>query len=73
MKTRMDLTGFTFSFQGSGHYLVYYTSPVTGKTWRRLVTDMTMIDSTKNAEYPKRKDIEHLKRYVKNSPLVIGY
>ena len=72
MKTTMDLTGFQFSFQSSGHYMVYYTSPVTGKMWRRLVTDMTMIDSTKNTEYPKRKDIEHLKRYVKGGTVVIS-
>ena len=57
---------FNFKIQGYGAYLVEYTSPKTGKTWSKRITDMQVIDATKNAEYPKNKDIEQLKRMVKS-------
>ena len=64
MKTK--LSDFTFRFRGYGHYEVMYTSPVTDRRWYRMITDMTIIDATKNADdYPKRKDLELLKRIVK--------
>jgi hypothetical protein len=64
MKT--NLTDFTFRFEGRGAYTVIYTSPKTGKTWRRYITDMMLIDRTKNADEPKRKDLDILKYIVKN-------
>lgn len=67
----MDLGGFFFKFESSGHYRVIYTSVKTGRTWSKLITDMTLIDATKNAERPKRKDIEHLKRCVKSGSVII--
>lgn len=59
-------TDFYFQFKGAGHYKVTYTSPVTGKQWSKLVTDMPLIDLTKNSESPKKKDLEELKRIVKS-------
>ena len=56
---------FSFKFAGYGHYKVTYTSPKTGKQWSKLITDMEIIDATKNTEYPKRKDLDLLKRMVK--------
>lgn len=64
MKTR--ITDFIFSFAGYGHYKVTYTSPVTFKTWTITTSDMHLIDATKNAEEPKRKDLDALKRRCKN-------
>ena len=63
MKT--ELNHFTFKFAGHGHYKVTYTSPGTGKTWARTIDDMPLIDLTKNAEIPKRKDLNNLKAMCK--------
>jgi hypothetical protein len=63
----ISLSDFDFSFAGYGHYSVTYTSPVTGKTWTKTINDMTIIDKTKNEDDPKRKDLEELKRIVKNN------
>lgn len=62
----LTLRDFTFDYSRPGHYYVTYTSPLTGKKWKRLVTDMTLIDATKNADKPKKKDLTFLKRYVKS-------
>ena len=64
MKT--TISNFTFNFIGYGHYKVTYTSPVTYKQWATIVNDMSIIDETKNAESPKLKDLNRLKRICKN-------
>lgn len=67
MKNKTQLSDFSFCFAGSGHYLVTYTSPVTGKEWKKTITDMQLIDETKNADnYPSQKKLNHLKKIVKN-------
>ena len=66
MKTRISIYDFNFLFSGYGHYRVTYTSPVAGKQWRTVISDMTLIDATRNADDPKRKDLEALKRLCKN-------
>lgn len=63
MKTQK--THFSFEFAGSGCYRVVYTSPKTGKQWTVKTTNMSLIDDTKNAEAPKRKDLNDLKRVCK--------
>lgn len=63
----ISLSDFDFDFAGYGHYRVTYTSPVTGKSWSKTINDMTIIDKTKNEDDPKRKDLEELKRMVKNN------
>ena len=68
MKTnRISISDFSFSFSGYGHYRVTYTSPVTGKTWSTVTNNMPLIDATKNADEPKRCNLELLKYLVKNS------
>ena len=57
---------FNFQMQGYGAYKVQYTSPKTGKTWSKIITDMQVIDATKNADEPKIKDIKELTRIVKS-------
>ena len=59
MKT--ELSDFTFRPSGYGHYKVTYTSPITGKKWAITSDNMPLIDVTKNADYPLRKDLDHLK------------
>lgn len=65
MKTQIKLSDFSFMPSGYGHYKVTYRSPVTFKEWTRTISNMPLIDATKNAEEPKRKDLEELKRTVK--------
>jgi len=62
----MKLQDFQFKFTGYGHYLVSYISPKTGKKWNKTISDMTLIDATKNAENPKVKDLNRLKSIIKN-------
>lgn len=59
------LCHFTFVFVGSGQYRVTYTSLNTGKSLAATITDMTLIDKTKNSECPKRTDLERLKKAIK--------
>ena len=67
MQTKTQLSDFNFQFSGYGHYRVSYTSPAPGKQWSTVIDDMTLIDVTKNADEPKRKDLEALKRLCKNN------
>lgn len=67
MRTRIQLSDFNFQLSGYGHYRVTYTSPVTGKQWSTVISDMTLIDTTKNADDPKTKDLNALKWMCKNS------
>jgi hypothetical protein len=64
MKTQ--LSDFTFRPSGRGHYKVTYASPITGKKWTTTTNNMPLIDATKNAERPKRKDLNYLKNICKN-------
>lgn len=67
MKTQNTTkSDFQFLFSGHGHYKVIYTSPVTGKKWTKVTSDMPLIDATKNEENPKTKDLEMLKFICKN-------
>lgn len=62
-----DLSCFAFRFVGAGHYKVTYTTPCRGDFWTALITDMTLIDATKNAEYAKGIDIQRLRDVVKRN------
>lgn len=65
-RIKISLSDFTFRIAGYGCYMVNYTSPSTGKSWRGArVTDMPLIDRTKNSEAPLVKDLNALKRYCK--------
>ena len=65
MSTKIEKTDFEFRFAGYGHYKVTYQSSKTGKKWTKTINDMSLIDTTKNEEFPKRKDLEALKRAIK--------
>jgi hypothetical protein len=66
MRAKTSIYDFSFMRSGYGHYKVTYTSPVTGKQWTATTNDMPLIDATKNADEPKRRDLETLKRVCKN-------
>ena len=61
MKIELSIYDFRFTPSGCGAYDVIYTSPATRKTWETRVEDMTLIDATKNAVNPKKKDLQYLK------------
>lgn len=63
--SKISIHDFDFRLIGYGHYKVKYTSPATGKTWVTTTNDMPLIDATKNADNPKVKDLEILKRMCK--------
>lgn len=65
MKIKTKITDFKFEHSGHGQYVVYYQSPVTNKNYSKRVTDMQIIDKTKNADSPKLKDMEKLKKIIK--------
>jgi len=67
MKTTISLSDFSFSPSGHGHYKVTYTSPVTGKRWSTVTSNMPLIDATKNADEPKKCDLNTLKSVCKNN------
>lgn len=58
---------FIFRITGFGRYVVTYTSPKTSKSWKTEITDMPLIDSTKNSNNPKIKDLKTLKWMCKNT------
>ena len=64
MKTTIN--DFQFAPRGYGHYDVWYTSPTTGRKWHTVTNDMQLIDDTKNADNPKRNDLNELKYFCKN-------
>lgn len=57
---------FTFVAVGHGHYHVTYTSPQTKKKWSKTITDMELIDATKNSQEPMLKDLKILMYHCKN-------
>lgn len=69
MATKTTIYDFNFEFAGYGHYKVTYTSPVTGKKWTAKTNDLPLIDATKNADEPKRNDLEQLKRVCKDGKI----
>ena len=62
----MTLQDFNFKFTGAGHYKVSYSSPQGKRQYSKTITDMTIIDRTKNAEEVKQKDLKELYRQIKN-------
>lgn len=58
-------SNFDFEFKGYGHYKVTYTSPVTGKKWSKTISDMEIIDKTRNEDEPTQGNLRRLKRVVK--------
>ena len=62
----IEKSDFNFKFTAHGHYKVTYFSPNTTKNWSKTITDMQIIDLTKNEDDPKQKDLKNLKEICKN-------
>lgn len=62
---KTSINDFYFLFVGHGLYKVTYTSPKTNKKYARIITNMEIIDLTKNENKPKLKDLNTLKRICK--------
>jgi hypothetical protein len=65
MKNTNSISDFSFNPSGYGHYKVIFKSPVTGKEWKTITSDMPLIDATKNSDSPKIKDLNQLKKICK--------
>ena len=65
MTQKVKISDFSFIPSGYGAYIVTYTSPLSFKKWSKRITDMEIIDLTKNADFPKLKDLNQLRRIVK--------
>ena len=63
--SNITLAQFDFAQAGYGHVRVIYTSPITGKKWEKVTNNTKLIDNTKNADQPKRKDLLRLMKEVK--------
>ena len=61
----VQLKNFEFTPASYGRYFVTYKSPKTGREWVRTVEDMGLIDKTRNADEPKKADLQRLKKFVK--------
>jgi hypothetical protein len=68
MANSISIFDFKFKFSGYGHYEVGYTYPSGKQIWA-TIDDMTLIDSTKNAYNPKKKDLQSLKNAIKRIKL----
>jgi hypothetical protein len=62
----ITLSDFTFVPAGFGAYHITYQSPKTGKKWTKYVTDMQIVDLTKNANPPLKSNLIRLKRICKS-------
>lgn len=51
---------FDFTLVGYGRYKITYTNP-SGREYTATITDMTVIDATKNSDSPKVKDLKALR------------
>jgi len=65
-RARISKHDFRFMPSGYGHYKVTYTSPVTGRQWTAITSDMPLIDATKNCDEPKVRDLNYLKKVCKS-------
>lgn len=66
MTNKISISDFNFIQSGYGHYKVTFKSQKTGKEWTTTTNNMPLIDATKNAEYPKVKDLNNLKSLCKS-------
>ena len=62
---RISISNFTFEL-GTYIYLVTFFSTKTNKQWSVSTEDYKLIDSVRNIENPKQKDLTRLKKLCKN-------
>jgi len=64
-KNRLSISNFTFEL-GTYIYLVTFFSTRTNKQWSVSTENYKLIDSVRNTENPKQKDLITLKKLCKN-------
>lgn len=64
-REKILISDFVFEPEENG-FKVTYTSPFSKKQWTETITDMELINLTKNEESPKRTHLERLKRACKH-------
>lgn len=64
MKNTISISNFNFRVSGYGHYIVTYKSN-SGKSYTTSISDMRLIDKTKNCDNPKKVDLKKLKSLCK--------
>lgn len=62
---RISVRDFEFRFLSYGLYRVTYTTPIRGLKYSNVISDMTIIDKTKNSDEPTQKDLIHLRQLCK--------
>lgn len=65
--TKISTSDFSFLFSGYGHYKVTYTSPATGKSWSKTISNMYLVDMVKGNWDARIVHLNELKRLVKAS------
>ena len=58
---------FSFQYANYGIWKVTYTSPNTGEKWSAGITDLELIEKTRNARFPKDKDLRKLLKICKTN------
>ena len=66
MNRKIKKSDFRFQFVGYGHYKVTYKSPRTGKEWTKILDDMSIIDASKNEDFPLQRILKELKKACKH-------
>lgn len=64
MKYNLDKSQFSFSFFHHGAYFVQWVLR-RGDRYRAIITDMELIDSVRNVDYPSQKALRLLANAVK--------
>lgn len=67
MVRKIKKSDFKFLTCGFGVYWVCYFTPIKLKAYSCNVSDMELLDKTKNAQFPKTKDLRELRTYIKNN------
>lgn len=62
----LDLSQFTFKFVGYGIYRCTYRTAKRGDFYCGIIKDMTLIDATKNAEFPTQQALKQLRNAIKH-------
>lgn len=62
---KLDLSQFVFKFVGHGIYRCTYRTAKRGDFYSAIIKDMTIIDATKNTEFPTQQALKQLRNKIK--------
>ncbi len=67
MATKLSQIDFSFQYANYGIWKVTYTSPNTGEKWSAGITDLELIEKTRDARFPKDQDLRQLLKICKTN------